>query len=286
MPSHIPKKHRCKTSKLRVLIFLVGMLLTPFMTVAQAQQIGYVINLEGDWVLNSSQQLKSGSPVTAGGLVQLSQPKKNDFIEVVDQSGKPIKSLNCNINDCRNPYRLPRVIHTNIILRIVKVGMEMLFSEPSLPLQVPAISRGVELREAVVKIVDQQVDLSSVLANVRPGKYLLRFEPIGASTPPDAKPIGPITVDWNPDKPSIVSVEGLSFGLYIVQPLSTADRELLEPGSESMVLFVRPEIFERNSGEFGEAVKVTDSWGASVRHTSKRKFVRAVLAQLDSEARR
>jgi len=266
---------------------MIGAFLVAFAAVAQGQQVGYVLNLRGEWVLNSSQKLKAGDPVPAEGTIQLVRRVTGEFIEILDNGGRRINaaSANCDIVRCDHPFKLPPVVQRNILRKLVDSAMEIFRDYPDLrkPL---AISRGTELREAVVKIENERIDLTSVFANLSRGKLLVRFESARLDAPRDTKFIGPINVDWDPTQRAIVFVKGLSPGLYIVRPLSNADREPLEQGSESLVSVDTPTQYEKDIRLFNEGVKLTNSWGRSIRHESKRKFLRAVLASLEGSVKR
>jgi hypothetical protein len=246
------------------------------------QQVGFVLNMRGNWVLNSSQSLSPGSPLPAGGRVQVRNPRSGDYIEIVNRGGQVIVNRSCESGGCGQAITLPTASR-GVGSRLLEAAMALVASDP-VKFAV-LLSRGGELREAVVKIAGEQVDLSAVLANKSRGTYLLRFEPRSTGTPANAKPIGPVSVDWEPNKLAPVTISGLTPGLYVVQPLSNEDREPLEPGTESWVLFARPEKFDKAFCDFREAVITTDQWGDATRQVSKRQFLRAALSQLETEAR-
>lgn len=251
--------------------------------VADAQpQVGFVLNVRGDWVLNNSQVLKIGTPVTANGRVQARGRRDGDFIEVADRGGRVIARRACNSGGCGQVIVLPAA-SPGVGYRLFGAAMALLNNDSER--FVVLLSRGGELREAVVKTAGEQVDLSAVLANMSAGTYLLRFEPKSAGTPAGARTLGPISVEWDPAKLTHVTVPGLTPGLYVVQPLNNEDREPLEPGTESWVLFVRPEKFDKTSCEFKEAVVLTNGWGEETLHVSKRQFLRVALSQLEVESR-
>lgn len=258
-------------------------LLTALVAAAQQrQQVGFVVNMRGKWILDSSQELKPGSPLPAGGRVQVRDPKGGDYIEIADRSGQIIITRSCDDGGCGQIIRLP-ASSPGLAARLFGAAMALLNRDPVR--FTVLLSRGGELREAVVKLAGEQVDLSAVLANKSRGPYLLRFEPKSAGTPAGAKPIGPVSVDWDPNKLALVTVKGLTPGLYVVQPLNNEDREPLEPGTEAWVLFTTPEKFDTAFCDFREALGVTDQWGDAARQASKRQFLRAALDQLSANAR-
>lgn len=261
---------------------LAAMALLTALIVEAQQQVGFVLNLHGDWVVNSSQELGPGSPLPAGGRVRVRAPKSGDYIEIADRSGQVIINRSCDDGGCGPVIVLPAA-RPGVAHRLFGAAMALVANDPVRFAFL--LNRSVELREAVVKIAGGQIDLSAVLANRSRGTYLLRFEPRNPGTSADAKPTGPISVNWDPTLLAPVTVPGLNPGLYVVQPLSNEDREPLEPGTESWVLFVRPEKFDAAFCEFREAVATTEQWGDKARQVSKRQFLRAALGQLEAESR-
>jgi hypothetical protein len=98
--------------------------------------------------------------------------------------------------------------------------------------------------------------------------------------------VGPVKVEWIPNQLCVVSVRGLTPGLYEVQLLSNEDREQLEPGTEAWVLFASPETFEDAFCEFHQAKVLLRSWPNSVGQSTKRQFLRATLNKLESQTTR
>src|SRR5689334_18621237 len=249
--------------------------------IALAQEhVARVVDLRGDWFLNSSQKLSAGMPLPASGIVQVRNPKYGDYIAVANRSGKIIESRNCD-NRCDEPINLPTTSSPSVFFRLFEAAMDLLSNGREK--WVVLISKGGELREAVVKIEGKQVDLSTVLQDQHRGKYILRFQPHRPGRTVSSKIVGPITVDWNPSNLAPVVVKGLSPGLYMVQPLDNSGRKPLEPGSESLVLFATPETFDKAADAFHEATELTNLWGDQVQHGSKRQFLRAALGVIASE---
>lgn len=265
-------------------VFLLSLVLglSAALPAAARQQVAFVLHLRGTWVRNSSQELSPGTPLSAGDIIKAREPRGGDYIVIADRSGNIVINSNCDDGGCDRPIKVA-AIRPGVTSRIFQAAMALLANDPRR--FVVAISRGGEFREAVVKLDGQRVDLTPVLAGNSGGTYLLRFEPGGADGRASAKRIRSVAVAWEPDKPAVVTVKGLRPGLYVVQQLSRQDHEPLEPGSEALVLLAKPGRFQEASGEFREALALTDSWGESVRRNAKRQFLRACLGSLDSEAR-
>jgi hypothetical protein len=263
------------------LVTLAGVALLLAHSVLAQRTVGFVLNLEGEWVVDNSPPLKPGSPLHVGERIRSRSRSENDFIEIADARGRVIINRNCREYDCRKPIDLPRD-DSGILSRVLEAGMVLIYDSPTK--FAVLVSRGGELREAVVKVSGEQADMTSVLTNRSPGKYFLRFVPkSGAAAGDESKQLGPVGIDWDARKPLLVSVKGLTPGLYEVQLLDGQDKEPEGPGTEAWVLFVRPERFAEALRSFREAEALANGWGDSVRMSSKRQFLRAFLGHLDSE---
>jgi hypothetical protein len=265
------------------LVALTGAALLFAHGVLAQRTVGFVLNLEGAWVVDDSPPLKPGSPLYAGRRVRARSRSENDFIEIADARGQIIINRNCREYDCREPINLPRG-RAGVLSRVLEVSMALIYNNPAK--FVVLVSRGGELREAVVKVSGEQADMSSVLTNRRSGRYFLRFVPkSGAAAGDESKQLGPVAIDWDAGKLLPVPIKGLTPGLYEVQLLDGQDKEPEGPGTEAWVLFVRPERFGEALRSFREAEALANGWGDSARTSSKRRFLRAFLGHLDSKGK-
>jgi hypothetical protein len=280
MPSH-NYKHNL-TVRLAIAFFSLSVIVLLLVQIILAQQtIGYVLNVKGNWVLDSSQKLGAGSTLPPGGRVQARSPSGGDFIEIADRRGRVIVNKSCRETDCTRPIVLPRE-ETGLFSRLFEAAMFAIRNDPS-KFDVLISRAGGELKEAVVKLAGEQVDLSEVLANKSSGKYLLRLIPKDedrAQRPAQRPTLGPISVDWNAGKLLVVSIKGITPGLYEVQLLDSEDMEPQEPGTEAWVLFAEPENFDEAFCSFREAIATTGEWGEGIRFDTKRQFLRGVLSSL------
>jgi hypothetical protein len=282
MPAHT-NQHSPRVNVTVTLVTLAGVALLFAHSVLAQRTVGFVLNLEGEWVVDNSIPLKSGSSLYVGGRIRARSRSENDFIEIADTRGRVIINRNCREYDCRKPIDLPRD-NAGVLSQVLEVGMALIFNNPTK--FAVLVSRGGELREAVVKVSGEQADMSSVMTNRSPGKYFLRFVPkSGAAAGDERAQLGPVDIDWDTRKLLLVSVKGLTPGLYEVQLLDGQDKEPEGPGTEAWVLFVRPERFTEAFCSFGEAEALANVWGDSARTSSKRRFLRAFLGHLDSKGR-
>lgn len=87
---------------------------------AEAQQIGYVLDMAGDWFLNGNIRLHEASKLPAGGVIRTPSPSdRSSYIAVVDRSGKIIGKKECrNQGECDTPIQLPNVERPGLIRTI------------------------------------------------------------------------------------------------------------------------------------------------------------------------
>lgn len=279
-----PSQYGNKRAK-GLFVFIAAALLTTALTVyAQRKERtgGYVINLEGDWVLNGSSTLGPWSPLPDGGIIQLRRRKGSEYIQLGDKQGNVIQNINCDIDDCTRSFKLqtPETISGGSIL--FEAVMIVIGRSPRL--FTVLLSKGGELKEAVVELADGRADLSNVFMNRRRGTYLLWFMPKRVGGADRRRPVGPVIVDWEPGRPALITVKGLSPGLYEADMLGE-DGGKLEPGTEAWLLFTPPEIFEEASRDFAEATALTDSWDKRMSQSLKRQFLRAALGSIDVRLR-
>jgi hypothetical protein len=249
------------------------------------QTIGYVVNARGQWFLNSSQKINAGSPLPAGGKISAQNPSSGDFIEIADRSGQRIIiSRSCRQVNCSQPITLPRE-ESGIVSRVFEAAVTFFSGDPAR--FIVLISRGAGgLKEAVVKLVGEEVDLSPLMANKGSGKYLLRLVPKSdAAVAAKKPPIDRITVNWDTNKFAIVSIKGITPGLYEAQLLNSEDMEPLEPGTEAWVLITKQENFDQAFCSFKEVTDITNKWGESARDDTKIQLLRSTLGYLDSQLR-
>lgn len=268
-------------------VFVAAAFLTMALTAyaqRKEQTVGYVINLDGDWVLNQSLTLKPWSPLPAGGLIRLRRRRGGEYIQIGDKHGNVSRNINCDNEDCTQSFGLTTP-ETGGGGSLFLQGVMLILGRTPLPFAV-LLSKGGELKEAVVKFAAGRADLSAVFVNRRRGTYLLRFVPKRVDGRGRHRSVGPIGVDWEPGRPTLVTIEGLSPGLYQAELLSDEDGGRLEPGTEAWVLFTTPEAFEGASREFAEATALIDSWDKRMRQSLKRQFLRAALGNLDLRLRR
>jgi hypothetical protein len=248
----------------------------------QAQQtFGYVLDVNGEWLLNGNEKLYKGSSVTLGGVITANPANSSSYIVVVNGSGNIFEKRNCrNAGECDRAIRLPRSAASpqSLVGRLVGLVADRIRGQPEK--HVSFSSRGADLNDALIKLHDKKIDLSPVFKNLQSDRYLLRFEKLSGNQK-SSNPLKPFTFEWDSKNPAPLAVNNLSPGLYRV---SIQDVSLLESededefaGSEAWVLVAAPREYPKAASTFNAAMNLTGQWGTDVKRASVRQFLRATL---------
>ncbi|HEV8713784.1 MAG TPA: hypothetical protein VGX03_13270 [Candidatus Binatia bacterium] len=157
----------------------------------------------------------------------------------------------------------------------------LLFSKQPTRYDRPALTRGKgqDLREAVVRLYDGQVDLSPVFQNLKKDVYLLRLRPIGRDDESKTEDtLDTVIFHWDPANAKPLLLNRIKPGLHQVSVLDAYTEEPL-PG-EAWVLLSEPGQYEKNFSAFQQAVVLTKQWGEGTERDAVRSFLRAYLDAL------
>src|SRR2546426_10739191 len=153
----LPRKNSLK------LLFILLCLLLSVVSANAQDKFGYVLDVRGDWVLNSSVKLSKGSSVPVGGVITTRSPGDGSgYIVVANRNGNIFERRNCgNAGDCSKPIKVPASAGADQSLtsRIISAAMALVSNEPAK--YASFVSRGTDLQEAVVKLEGDRLDLSS-----------------------------------------------------------------------------------------------------------------------------
>ncbi len=260
-----------RKNNLKLLFILLCLLLSVVRANAQ-DKFGYVLDVRGDWMLNSSAKLSKGSAVTVGGVVTTPAPADGgSYIVIADRTGNIFDRRNCgNSGECSKPIKIPASSGTeqSLTSRIIGAAMALVSNDPAK--YASLVSRGTDLQEAVVKLEGDRIDLSSVFKNMQGDRYLLRFERMSKRVNISrGRSPQPLEFSWDPKKP---------------QSLLESDAGAHDPtGNEAWVLVAGPDQYPKASSTFDAATKVTKQWGANVRQNTAREFLRASLDFINAQ---
>jgi hypothetical protein len=258
---------------------------------ARAQQtFGYVLDIRGGWVLNrnAGAKLSKGSSLSVGSVITPSDPSDGgSFIVIADRGGNIFERRDCgNGGECARPIRLPASASNSpsTVERIIAAATRLVEGDPGK--YASFTSRGADLREAVLKLDAQRLDLAQVFRNMPGDRYFVRFEKMGKGQNAGAKPLE-LEFDWDSQKPAPLGAGGLAPGLYKV---SVREVSLLAPeegeasGNEAWVLVATPKGYAKAAPSFDAALKMTKQWGDKVRQSSVRQFLRATLEFITTQS--
>lgn len=272
-------------------VISVSLLLLCFASNIQAQQrFGYVLDVKGDWNSNQTGKVSKGAAVNVGSVISAGNPSDaSSYIVIADHNGNIVERRNCaNSGECSSAIRLPAAASSNqgVVSRLLGAAMALVSSEPAK--YATFVSRGSDLKEAVIKLNEQKLDLSPVFKNMPADKYLVRFEKIDkdGSSAPALKPF-PFT--WDARKPEPLVARDLGPGLYRVSVLEVSLLETdggSEPsGNEAWVLVSTPTTYTKAAPSFDAALNVTKQWGTSVKQNAVRQFLRASLQFITTQTK-
>lgn len=270
-----------------VLAFVFGTLNQS--TTAQEPNAGVVGSLSGDWRLSgASGSIQRGQSLPAGGKIFLAGPRRNSrgsHIEIYLLSGM-MMSISCDRLDiCERPISLPEASKSPpsfperfwTLLKGLVSRSDRLAS---------TLSRGDELQEAVVRLADGQVDLAPVFRKMKPGSYLLGFQPATNAGDSDRSAVVEIEFEWDLGRSLRLYAPRLRSGLWRLELLerSTPTHEPL--GIDAWVLLATPVDHEKNQKAFLDVQSLIRKWDSASNPESARTFLRAYLEYLAPQASR
>jgi hypothetical protein len=131
-----------------------------------------------------------------------------------------------------------------------------------------------QLREAILGIEPQGIDLGPMLAPARKDSYRLLFQKASRTNAGmDWGLVKTVDVSWPPQIP----VTGLTPGLYKVLEL---DRRGEPTGSDAWVLLVTPDVYAKTFASFAAAQNLVEGWSKNFDREWSRSFARAYLAEI------
>jgi hypothetical protein len=281
------RNHTCATWRICYVI-LVLLIATMTSSALAQEQIGFVIESNGNWFLdgNPVKPISQGSGLPAKGVVKIQSPYHSySYIKIGDRQGKIIIVKQCGQgDDCDQPITLPQNNpgSPSFASRLFDAIVSIVKDDHSKHAVFGSQGSGEKLREAVVSLKDERVDLSRVFVNVKKDQYLLSFKPINL---PD-KSATPLSLDeimfnWDPNNPVPLQLKGLRPGVYEVQQLDKQSKEPLGLGTEAWILASVPADYEKLSSCFqGAETLLTTQWGQQVKVNTVRSFLRAYLDDL------
>lgn len=251
----------------------------------RSKPAGTVIGMSGEWFLVGKpwQQIKKGQELPAGGRVRLvsrEQGAKSSFIEVVLRDGKKV-NFSCEmIKGCSWP--IPGPIKEEMPLP--DLFWKFLGIRAHKDDYVRTFTRGDDLEDGVVILNKGQADLSAVFWKMKPDLYLLRFQSVDNKGGLQSEPLTHHPVyDWEPGKPSPLSIGSIGQGLYQIEILDKDTTGHDPTGVKAWVLLAEPRHYEALQESFQKVVALTHKWEKGSKSDATRIFLRAYLNYLAAE---
>ena len=250
---------------------------------AQERTIGQVLEIEGDWFLDSdkSKAISLNDDLPAGGVIRIPSPSRSAFIVIRYSANNQTISKRCrNQGECDQPILLPRAIHRQLTFRdyLVQHAMKILRLNQVTPSVHSGRSPHGVLRESVVTMRGDQVDLAPVFAEMNNGSYDVRLQRRRSKT---SEEVSVLTVRRESGKTITSPITNLQPGLYEVVLLEKRSGEFKPTLTTAWFLVTHSNEYDRTMATFVEATKLTASWKKDVSEGTVRDFLRATLIHLE-----
>lgn len=283
-------------------LFFTFMLIlaTPSISVGQ-ELVGFVLEMQGKWFLDGSppRKIHKGSTLPAGGSIYIQPPvSRSARVVVADRTGAIIVKKECDLTgECEGRIRLPGLNpgassvgrHVSAVLDVLSkeepVKYESFISSSS---QLPEGDLTADdVREAVVAIRGDTLDMRPVFARVRRKRFFLRLNAAPGKQSVDHSPdVAPTVYDWDPAAPSAFKAPGIQPGLYEIERLAEGEGGFATAGVIAWILIPQPDEYEKVSYCFGKVVQVATKWGGAIKPDTTRTYLRANLDYLFTEGAR
>jgi hypothetical protein len=250
----------------------------------RGQAVVFVADVEGQWLLNNSQPIRKGQQLPSGGVVTNQSGSPQDSISFANLQGAYVPGLSktCRVaGECSRPINLPRAKSAGVFgvaSALLQGAMAALYGEHNEGIVIPRGRAVSSLPEGVVPLDGEQVDLVSIFRHGDANHYYLGFIPKGEESA--SKGIGPITFDWNPNKPMSVVVPGIAPGLYELTLMKAVEDRYVRTDDSSWILIADRKSYRAVSVEFQQAMMLTEKWNRNVSSEAKHSFLRASLSYL------
>jgi hypothetical protein len=255
------------------------------------QKVGYVLDVEGTWILaDPTRPLTAGEKLPESGLVRNDSrpPLDGDRIVIADLTGKIIKTIRCAsgvCNECLNSGAcydrirpLPKArAQTGLHLANFEEAMSLFLGNPD---RYSAHRvRGINIPDGIAQLNDGQIDITPFFKGQEKAAYSIRFQSLlrdglsGETWKSDRA-----AFDWDPGRPSKVSVSGIRPGLFKMD---------LEHDGEAInvwVLLCTATYYQEAFSRFDALTMQAEKWGDEVSADRKRAYLRAYLEYLASQS--
>lgn len=271
--------------RLLIRIFVIGLIVfSPLSLVAAQTSIGYALEIQGDWRLNSnsSTPLRRWQKLPPGGSISIQVPTREAQIVIVSLSGQLIETRKCWKDDCSRPINLPKLRPQRSVLGLAfEAAAELIFGSP--PRYSVHRNRTFDgLSDGVARLDKDQIDLTPLLKQT--GRYYVSWRPRPLRGRP-GRWSDPVGIRMQLGQPSLVPVTNFKPGLYEIN-LQRQTGEIYETFASAWILVSAHPNYDRAVASFQQAVDLTEQWGTNVEPYTSQQFLRAYLDYLAQQARK
>jgi hypothetical protein len=259
-------------------------------TAAAAQDVGYVVDIEGDWFADG-RRLARGQGVGGGRLISNPQPGEYDYV-VVAYKDRSVGSLRCRdaggsrLDACRKGFRTKQLAARSASWASLLISALPSFGRSPGRYSVHMVRAGDgNLREAVLRSEGGALDLAPAFAEMRKGTYYARLRPRSGDGFGEPLVREPYALRWDPAARTPLTVSPVAPGLYELGLLERRGSEFRPTLVNAWVLVAAPAEHARASAEFADAVNTTSAWAEEIGRGAVRSVLRAALEQLSASPR-
>jgi len=246
----------------------------PATPLAPATDVGFVLDVRGDWVFAADQRpINPGNGVAAGAAVKQSPPVSADNRLIIAlRSGELL-----TITD--EKFDIPKKLDSAPAHRFWLLAKARYHSS-----FITAQSRGggdAPLRDGVLVWENGKLQVAPTLEKVPDGDFELTLRPVADvlnNGAPDEIKLG--TFRWTAAAPSAVKIDALPSGIYALDVKKPARGAEAPFEQSALVVIGSPSQAEALTQEYRNAVQLTEGWGDQAPRDSVRQFLRSTLAGL------
>lgn len=255
---------------------------------ANAQVIGYVFGIEGNWILSTdpARSLTAGDPIPAKGVIDARSPSRLDYIVIIDRrSGKLTRHACDPILRCTSsfPVAQPTEGREGTFTRTLDAIMKVFREEPDL-ISVH-ISRGSTWPDGLVQLVGREFLLDDILRDASQQAYGVQLRLLLPSRAQAAE-LERSEITWDVEGRPRVRLRKPYPGLYEMSQSEQAGGNLRIASNEVWVLAVPAARYADVANAYRDAKRLVASWGADVDEGARRAFLRAHLKLLAEDLTR
>ncbi|HSK72893.1 MAG TPA: hypothetical protein VK892_14420, partial [Pyrinomonadaceae bacterium] len=242
----------------------------------EAQRIGYVFEIRGNWYLNGNTPLRQGQEVPASGIISTKSPGRFDYIKIADLNSKIRINQRCS-QACS--FGLPNAAAEPGYFSAILSTLMNLIREPTRK-RTQVVARNVNvISEGIVKLENNKINLQPLL-NLE-GKNYLKWRKIHLESEKFGDWSLPIELKTEGGA-AIVSPAGFQPGLYEFALLRKMENSFEETDS-AWVLISSAEDFEKNKQSFKKVEELIENLGDEIRSETALLFRNVYLDNLARE---